>query len=198
MARISSFTWKNHVVIVGFNETGLEIAEHFREQQQDVVVIDLDWKLHQVLEASYKDAHRDLDSDDSVHAFTNGPAQQRLPVVQAHPGLFSGQPMPMFPGQPMGYHMLGRSFGAEDVSEEEQAEKSFLASGAAFGNAPYMSTSMPTPSSMIPTMGMPSPTPVMPSSGPMVFPLSSPVPLTVFLRAHAHQGNEDRMMTVLE
>ena len=54
--RLGDYKFKDHVVIVGFNETGLEIAEHFRELGQDIVVIDLDWKLHQTFSSCYKGA----------------------------------------------------------------------------------------------------------------------------------------------
>lgn len=190
MARLDSFTWKNHVIIVGFNETGLDIAEHFREQQQDVVVIDLDWKLHQVLEASYKDAHRDMDGENSVHPPTSGPFLQQS-FMPAPPVMFAGQHMNMFPGQPMGYHMMGRAFGAEDVAEEEQEEESYLASGAAFGGQDYMPMTMASQSpipGMAQAMGITSP-------GRMVVSLSSPFTLSPgFLRAHTHQFLADVAM----
>jgi hypothetical protein len=190
MARLDSFTWKNHVIIVGFNETGLDIAEHFREQQQDVVVIDLDWKLHQVLEASYKDAHRDMDGENSVHPPTSGPFLQQS-FMPAPPVMFAGQHMNMFPGQPMGYHMMGRAFGAEDVAEEEQEEESYLASGAAFGGQDYMPMTMASQSpipGMAQAMGITSP-------GRMVVSLSSPFTLSPgFLCAHTHQFLADMAM----
>ena len=46
--------FNNHVVILGWNETGFELAEHFREQRKDVVVVDLDYKLHAAFKFSYK------------------------------------------------------------------------------------------------------------------------------------------------
>ena len=131
ITRLDGFTWKNHVVIVGFNETALEIAELFREQQQDVVVIDLDWKLHEVLQRTFKDAHRGLDQDQSVRAPTNYPPPQRLPE-QAFSRDLSRQPMTMFPGQSTKYHMVGTAFGAAGAAGEEEPE-SYLAGGTAYG-----------------------------------------------------------------
>jgi len=45
--------FKNHVVILGWNETGYELAEHFREKRKVVIVIDLDPKLHEVTDIRY-------------------------------------------------------------------------------------------------------------------------------------------------
>ena len=44
----------DHIMILGFNETGLEIAEFFRELSMDVVVCDLDPVLHEAFLFSYK------------------------------------------------------------------------------------------------------------------------------------------------
>jgi UDP-N-acetylmuramoylalanine-D-glutamate ligase len=38
----SSHRFRDHVMILGFNETGLEVAEFFRQTHTDVVVCDLD------------------------------------------------------------------------------------------------------------------------------------------------------------
>jgi hypothetical protein len=131
IARLDGFTWKNHVVIVGFNETALEIAELFREQQQDVVVIDLDWKLHEVLQGTFKDAHRGLDHDQSVRSPTNFPPPQRL-LEHVLSRDLSRQPTTMFPGQSTKYHMVGTAFGAAGAAEEEEPE-SYLAGSSAYG-----------------------------------------------------------------
>ena len=131
IARLNEFTWKNHVVIVGFNETALEIAELFREQQQDVVVIDLDWRLHKVLQRTFKDAHRGLDQDQSVRAPTNFSPPQRF-LEQAFSKDLSRQPMSIFPGQSTMYHMVGTAFGAAGAAEEEEPE-GYLAGGTSYG-----------------------------------------------------------------
>jgi len=52
--RIQNYVFVYHIVIVGFNETGLKLAEFYLEQGQDVVVIDLNWKLHPTLMSCYK------------------------------------------------------------------------------------------------------------------------------------------------
>jgi len=44
----------DHIMILGFNETGLEVAEFFRELSLDVVVCDLDPVLHEAFLFSYK------------------------------------------------------------------------------------------------------------------------------------------------
>jgi hypothetical protein len=44
----------NHIVILGFNEAGLELAEHFRELKREVFIIDLDYMLHEVFKFSFK------------------------------------------------------------------------------------------------------------------------------------------------
>eukprot|EP00802_Teleaulax_amphioxeia_P003293 Tamp_03296.p2 GENE.Tamp_03296~~Tamp_03296.p2 ORF type:complete len:233 (+),score=43.51 Tamp_03296:1437-2135(+) len=46
--------FQNHVVILGWNETGMEVSEHFRELKRDVIVIDLDYRLHEVFSFVYK------------------------------------------------------------------------------------------------------------------------------------------------
>ena len=43
----------DHVVLMGFNEVGLEIADHFRMQGQDVLMIDCDPRLHGTLAAAF-------------------------------------------------------------------------------------------------------------------------------------------------
>jgi len=43
-----------HVVILGFNETGQDIAEFFREQKQEVLVVDLDPVMHESFKFAYK------------------------------------------------------------------------------------------------------------------------------------------------
>jgi hypothetical protein len=45
---------KGHVVILGFNETGQDLAEYFREQKQEVFVVDLDPSLHAAFKFAYK------------------------------------------------------------------------------------------------------------------------------------------------
>eukprot|EP00281_Chroomonas_sp_CCMP1168_P001733 CAMPEP_0206257470 /NCGR_PEP_ID=MMETSP0047_2-20121206/25359_1 /ASSEMBLY_ACC=CAM_ASM_000192 /TAXON_ID=195065 /ORGANISM="Chroomonas mesostigmatica_cf, Strain CCMP1168" /LENGTH=244 /DNA_ID=CAMNT_0053684061 /DNA_START=54 /DNA_END=785 /DNA_ORIENTATION=+ len=42
----ADFEMDGHVVLLGFNETGLEIAEFYRANNQDILVIQLDPKLH--------------------------------------------------------------------------------------------------------------------------------------------------------
>lgn len=39
---------------MGWNETGMEVSEHFRELKRDVIVIDLDYRLHEVFSFVYK------------------------------------------------------------------------------------------------------------------------------------------------
>ena len=39
---------QGHVVILGFKDTALEIAEYFRTLSTEVLVIDLDYRLHEV------------------------------------------------------------------------------------------------------------------------------------------------------
>lgn len=43
-----------HVVILGFNETGQDLAEFFRERKQEVFVVDLDPALHAAFKFAYK------------------------------------------------------------------------------------------------------------------------------------------------
>ena len=45
---------RGHVVILGFNETGQEIAEYFREQKKEVCVVDLDPCLHRCFKQAFK------------------------------------------------------------------------------------------------------------------------------------------------
>ena len=52
--RESSQLFRNHVVILGFTEAALEVAELYRKQNQDVYVIELDYKLHETLRFAYK------------------------------------------------------------------------------------------------------------------------------------------------
>jgi voltage-gated potassium channel Kch len=52
--RGSDVAIENHVVILGFNEAGLEVAEHFRELNREVYVIDLDYQLHEVFKFAHK------------------------------------------------------------------------------------------------------------------------------------------------
>ena len=49
-----NFKFRGHIVILGFNETGYNIAEYFRENKQEVFVVDLDYKLHEALKFAYK------------------------------------------------------------------------------------------------------------------------------------------------
>ena len=46
--------FQDHVIILGFNETGFEVAEFLREMGQDVVVCDLDPVLHKAFLFAYK------------------------------------------------------------------------------------------------------------------------------------------------
>lgn len=45
---------KGQVVLLGFNEVGLEVAEFFLQRARDVICIDLDPQLHQTFKSSYK------------------------------------------------------------------------------------------------------------------------------------------------
>ena len=45
---------RGHVVILGFKDTALEMAEHFRSQAKEVFLIDLDYRMHQILITAYK------------------------------------------------------------------------------------------------------------------------------------------------
>ena len=45
---------KNHVVILGFNETGQDVAEYFRMMKKEVFVVDLDPSLHKAFKFAYK------------------------------------------------------------------------------------------------------------------------------------------------
>jgi hypothetical protein len=45
---------KNHVVILGFNESGQELAEYFRMKKKEVFVVDLDPSLHRAFTFAYK------------------------------------------------------------------------------------------------------------------------------------------------
>uniref|UniRef100_A0A7S0ND94 Cation/H+ exchanger transmembrane domain-containing protein n=1 Tax=Hanusia phi TaxID=3032 RepID=A0A7S0ND94_9CRYP len=56
----SSFCFEKHVVLLGFNETGQQIAEFFRQKGQDVVMIDLDPELHAMLRKLYHGAEVDI------------------------------------------------------------------------------------------------------------------------------------------
>jgi hypothetical protein len=42
------------VVILGFNDMAYEMAEHFRTTRRDVYLIDLDYRMHQILDFTYK------------------------------------------------------------------------------------------------------------------------------------------------
>ena len=50
-----SFEMKQHVVLLGFNEIGMEIAEYFRrEHGQDVLCVQLDPALHEKFKSLFK------------------------------------------------------------------------------------------------------------------------------------------------
>ena len=68
--RVQNYSFQDHIVILGFNETGLEIAEFYREQGKDVVVIDLDWKLHKTFLSCYKGTKhlQDKSQKASIHS----------------------------------------------------------------------------------------------------------------------------------
>ena len=55
------FEMEDHVVLLGFNETGFEIAEFYRHNNQDVLVIQLDPALHATFKQGYvRREHRPL------------------------------------------------------------------------------------------------------------------------------------------
>jgi hypothetical protein len=54
LRREKDFKLENHVVLLGFNETGLEIAEFYRKRGQDVLMVDLDPELHRTMKEAYK------------------------------------------------------------------------------------------------------------------------------------------------
>ena len=45
---------KNHIVILGYNETGQDVAEYFREKKKEVFVVDLDPSMHAAFKFAYK------------------------------------------------------------------------------------------------------------------------------------------------
>ena len=120
LERHQEYEFKNHIVIAGFNETGLEIAEFFREQGRDVVVIDLDWKLHQLFTDCYKGTRRTQDL--SLHKSMSAPVQTwPTPGPTSQLGMVSSVGMSMPPHQPFqpfsnmshfGGHQSARVFGA--------------------------------------------------------------------------------------
>lgn len=77
IVRPNDMAFQNHIVILGFNEAGLEVAEHFREKNREVFVIDLDYQLHQVFKFAYKgvEGHKeprcpDVEDGHAKHAAT--------------------------------------------------------------------------------------------------------------------------------
>ena len=80
--RTETYNFQNHIAILGFNETGLEIAEFYRQEGKDVVVIDLDWKLHKTFQSCYKGTKHFQDQSESVSMHSVG-----APVPMMHPAV---------------------------------------------------------------------------------------------------------------
>lgn len=97
-AALEEFEMEDHVVLLGFNETGLEIAEFYRHNNQDVLVVQLDPALHSTFKKGY--VHRehrpiinplpDMDSSsfnldgvlDAADADQTSLAERRSPELQ--------------------------------------------------------------------------------------------------------------------
>ncbi|EKX36044.1 hypothetical protein GUITHDRAFT_146083 [Guillardia theta CCMP2712] len=76
--REKKFSYKDHIVLLGFNESGLEIANHFLEksewQKRDVLMLDLDPSLHRTMLTSFCGADASSHGDEEhakAHFGTN-------------------------------------------------------------------------------------------------------------------------------
>ena len=142
----------DHVVLMGFNEVGLEIADHFCMQGQDVLMIDCDPRLHGTLAAAF----HSTESKKKVHDksfrdfFLSGNKRETLTSAtaasrrQSLPRSVLSDPGPMVPPvtqplAPAAVQARGSVTGSRTLCPPPlglgEAVSPIIASGTAFGTS---------------------------------------------------------------
>ncbi len=133
--RYENYNFQKHIAILGFNETGLEIAEFYRQEGKDVVVIDLDWKLHKTFKSCYKGTKHFQGQSQSASTHSNGAPIAKYPGAHVHAqlGNVHGHPHTQ-PHHPHHHHHHHHHHAAGQ-----------MVYGSGFGSAPLSPTSAGIP-----------------------------------------------------